>query len=195
MKIKAWHFIDEDRRLGYGDGREVKAGVTHKVDCEPELCRRGLHASIRAIDALEYGGGSVVSRVEVSGKIVKGKNKLVGTERTYLWVADATDVINEFLFWLALKYAHIYNMPDVIINYLETRDESLRREAHREAGHSYSCFKGVLFGETCIRKALMCITGDIFWMRPATIVWFMESKVCTDADNDKLTFMLNELKP
>jgi len=57
MTIKAWHFTRRNRRLGHGDGRLVRAGSVHTVDGVPDLCKYGLHGSVRAIDALRYAPG------------------------------------------------------------------------------------------------------------------------------------------
>lgn len=39
-----WYFSAEDCKLRYNDGRLIEVGITHKVDCLPVLCERGLHA-------------------------------------------------------------------------------------------------------------------------------------------------------
>lgn len=56
-KLLAWHFCSEDRRLGYGDGREIKEGESLRVEGTPVLCKFGLHASVRILDALKYASG------------------------------------------------------------------------------------------------------------------------------------------
>jgi len=103
MTIKAWHFAAQDRKLGYGDGRVIVKGRTLKyTGKEPiKLCERGLHASVRLVDALQYAAGPVICRVELSGEIVRGNDKLVATERKCLWWIDATDVLWEMACWSA----------------------------------------------------------------------------------------------
>jgi hypothetical protein len=66
-----WHWISEDRKLRYSDGREVKVG--EKLTCQGplSLCERGMHASRRAIDALQYAPGCIVCRVRLSGEILE----------------------------------------------------------------------------------------------------------------------------
>ena len=44
MKNQYWHFSAANKRLGYGDGREVIAGKTLSVDGE-SCCEKGLHAT------------------------------------------------------------------------------------------------------------------------------------------------------
>lgn len=91
MTIKAWHFINKRRRLGYGDGRVVRVGRTYKIKGDPVLCHWGLHGSVRIVDALEYASGPILCRVEIGGKIIKGDDKLVGTKRTVLSMVDITE--------------------------------------------------------------------------------------------------------
>ena len=70
--MKAWHFIGEDKKLGYEDGRLVRVGHTFK--CDPnslDMCRSGFHASQKIINALNYAPGPIVCRVDLSGKIIK----------------------------------------------------------------------------------------------------------------------------
>ena len=76
-----WHFLPADRRLGFGDGREVKVGETLTVEGEPVLCEHGLHGSSRARDALGYAQGRpVISRVRLGGTLLHDDDKSVGTE-------------------------------------------------------------------------------------------------------------------
>ena len=137
--ILAWYFSAEDRRLRYGDGREIKAGVTHEFDRTPALCQRGLHASIDPLHALGYAPGPIIWRVRMSGVIVRGDDKLVATRRTYLWGYDATEVLHAFARKCALDVIDKWDAPAVVREYLETGDESKRaaaREAAREAARA-----------------------------------------------------------
>ena len=83
-KIKAFYFAREDERLGYGDGRAVSEGVVHEVDCMPECCIKGLHASSRIIDALEYSDSPICYLVELGGEIHFSDDKMAATERKYI---------------------------------------------------------------------------------------------------------------
>ena len=128
----AWYFSAADRRLRYGDGREIKAGVTHEVEGTPELCQRGLHASIDPLQALDYAPGPIIWRVRLSGVIVRGDDKLVATRRKYLWGYDATDMLRAFACKCALDVIDKWDAPAIVREYLETSDES-KRAAAREA--------------------------------------------------------------
>ena len=94
--LKAWHFVAANKRLGYGDNRVIRTGRTHKVKGEPVLCERGLHASVRLIDALQYAPSAILTRVELGGTIVKGVDKVAATERTVLWMGDISDLLHHF---------------------------------------------------------------------------------------------------
>jgi len=91
--IKGWHFLRQDCRLSFGDGRLIRAGTTVTVPGPPVLYARGLHASRRVMDALQLAPGPVVCRVVVSGEIVKEDDIFAGTRRyvknDVLWAAVA----------------------------------------------------------------------------------------------------------
>jgi hypothetical protein len=97
----AWHFLRDDRRLGYPPHRLVEVGQKLTVKPPLELCKWGLHASKKAIDALNYAPGSIACRVELSGEILEGDDKVCATERTVLKMVDATNVLHEFACWCA----------------------------------------------------------------------------------------------
>jgi len=131
-KYLGWHFIGADRRLKYADGREVVAGETyHQPDMirRPELCVYGMHASQIAMDALKYAPGSVVCRVEISNAVTLGDDKMVGRSRKVLWVADASDTLLAFARSCALEVVHLWDAPQVVVDYFTTGNEALRRAA------------------------------------------------------------------
>ena len=95
--IKGWHFVANDRKLGYGDGRLVEVGKTYTVPDtrELELCEYGLHASKRLIDALNYAPGEVICRVELAAPIVNGDDKMVSYSRKVLAMIDGGRLLHE----------------------------------------------------------------------------------------------------
>ena len=131
-ELIGWHF--STGKLGYGDGREIIIGKTHKVKGPLELCACGLHASERIIDALQYAHGPMVYKVRLHGKILRGDDKACATQRTYLAGFDATDILRLFARKCALDVIHLWDAPDVVKRYLETGDESLRDAAGDAAG-------------------------------------------------------------
>ena len=105
-----WHFLREDRKLCYEDGREVKVGETLSVldDSKPlELCEYGMHASLRPLDALKYAPGGVCCRVILSGDVVTGNDKMVGKCRTVLWMVDAEKILQRWALDCAKSVHHL----------------------------------------------------------------------------------------
>lgn len=133
--VLAWHFVGETKRLGYDDGREVKVGETlsYNGDSPPECCYGGMHGSVSALDALNYAPGPILCRVEISGDIDEGGDKLCGRHRKVIAMADATDMLRAFARRCALDVAHLWDMPDVVRKYLETGAEPLRDAAYAAA--------------------------------------------------------------
>jgi hypothetical protein len=83
--ILAWHFAPADMRC-WNDRRRIQVGHTLTVKGPPRLCYRGLHASIRLIDALNYAPEATrLCRVRIGGEIDFGDDKLAGTRRAVLW--------------------------------------------------------------------------------------------------------------
>jgi hypothetical protein len=89
-KVLAWHFTDG---MKLRDGQPLKVGKTYKHTGELEMCVKGYHASIDIVDALSYAPGFTVSMVECGGKMERGADKLVCTERKALWCVDAKKII------------------------------------------------------------------------------------------------------
>jgi hypothetical protein len=94
--MEAWHWVSADKMTRYAPRVPVIVGETLRVDPPVVLCERGLHASVRALDALQYALGPIICRVQLGGEIKHGDDKLVSTERTVLWMYDATNVLHEF---------------------------------------------------------------------------------------------------
>ena len=91
-----WHFLDADRRLQFGKRESVEAGRTYTAEGPLVLCRNGMHASIRVLDALRYAPGPIVCRVRLGGEIIHDTDKSVARSRRVLWLADATTILHEF---------------------------------------------------------------------------------------------------
>ena len=134
MSIEAWHFLSGNRRLLYGTKEVVYPGHTIRVDGPIELCAHGLHASRRGIDALDYAPGPIICRVLIGGEIVEGKDKIAGTERTVLWMADASEMLRDFAHLQALSVADLWDMPPVVRKYLMTGHLMIRAAARAAAG-------------------------------------------------------------
>jgi hypothetical protein len=86
--VYGWWFAKE-AKLPIGDGREVKIGEALSVDGPIELCKHGLHASRKILDAAGYAQGSLLYRVCMSGTIVHVDDKMAASTRRHLWMIDS----------------------------------------------------------------------------------------------------------
>ena len=123
--MKAWHFVGETLR----DGSPIPDdGVPLIFDGEPELCVRGLHASIDPFDALQYAPGVTLCYVDCGGTILYGYDKIACTRRTIIRRMDATEMLRYYARMQALSVIHLYpnDTDDVVFDYLMTGDETLR---------------------------------------------------------------------
>ena len=113
-RILAWHFLPSDGNLRYGAWRNpvVRPGVVFVHRGPIELCKRGLHASVRARDALSYAPGPIVCRVECWDRVQYADDKLVCGKRKVLWMADATRTLHLFALWCAEQALALVPSPD-----------------------------------------------------------------------------------
>ena len=99
-KIEGYWFghVDADGvvRLGFRDGRVVRAGETLRVTGIPVLCEHGLHASRQVLDALRYALGPILACVRLSGTITEGDDKLAATARETVWLGDVSAILHRF---------------------------------------------------------------------------------------------------
>ncbi len=168
--MKAWYFSQTNRKLRYNDNRLIHTGRTHKVTCEPILCKQGLHGSKRIIDALLYAPGECVWRVDLAGKMDTGSDKIAATERKYLWGYNATDVLGEFSRKCALDVIHLWDAPQVVIDYLKTGDESIgaaamaaARDAARDAAWDAAGAAAMAAAGAATRDATRAAARDAAW--------------------------------
>jgi hypothetical protein len=138
-KRNAWHFLTSQWTAHAGFKVEVGALYTMEPPIVP--CSRGFHASVRCIDALKYAPGPVITLVECGGTIVdhgSPADKFACSERRALWGYDATAELRYFARWCALEVIHLWpNAPEVVREYLESGDESIREEARKAAYAAY----------------------------------------------------------
>lgn len=99
--VLGWHFLNSDGKTANGEGIQIVAGQRLAIRGPIQLCERGYHASIRALDALQYAPGPIVCRVKLSGRIIHDTDKAVASVRTCLWIADAERTLHEFAIWCA----------------------------------------------------------------------------------------------
>lgn len=124
--MRAWYFSNLDRKLRYEDGRSIKIGATHKHSGKVVLCQSGLHASMRAFDALKWAPGPVLWRVECAGDMVYDFDKLACSERKYIDCGmDISEMLNAYARWCAASVMHLWDCPDIVKSYLLTGDNSI----------------------------------------------------------------------
>ena len=132
-EILAWHFVGDTLR----DGRPVPPdGVKLVHTGEVIPCEQGLHASIHPFDALRYAPGATLCLVRCGGVIKhhgEPADKIACSERTIVARMDATEMLRYFARMQALSVAHLGYVPDVVLDYLMTGDESVRDAARAAA--------------------------------------------------------------
>ncbi len=139
--MKAWHFLREDKKMGYKDGRLVRVGHTFKCDPDSiELCKFGFHASINPMDAIYYAPGPVACRVELGGRIIKGGDKVVASERTVIAMADVSNALHEMACWSAERALKRIKNPDPrSIKAIEVKRKWVKGEASdKELGDAWA---------------------------------------------------------
>jgi hypothetical protein len=133
-----WHFLREDRKLRYGDKREVRVGETLTVEFpirrefhgyvsyyeKPTLCEAGLHASDNLLDALTIAPGPILCKVRLGDDaITDGDGKYVSSTRTVLAMANVQDIIFRFAANLTTEKIKEADFPREIIDELELLKE------------------------------------------------------------------------
>lgn len=99
-KVLAWHFLKENRMLRDGS-LLVEPGYVYSIgkDERVDMCSVGMHASVKAMDALRYAPGPIVCRVLVWGGVATDGDKIAGRHREVLWMADATETLHSMACW------------------------------------------------------------------------------------------------
>lgn len=132
--IRAWHFVGTHLR----DGRPVpEDGVWLEHEGRLELCASGLHASRHPFDALTYAPGPILCLVECEGDVVEDKDKLVCRRRRIVARRDATEGLRYFARMQALSVVHLWDAPDVVLDFLMTGESrAAARAAARADWHA-----------------------------------------------------------
>ena len=106
--ILAWHFVRDDRSLGFdAEGLLVEPGFIYYTDSPIELCQVGLHACVDPFDALDYAKGGYLCRVAVWGDVKIGSDKIAGRNREVLAAHDITRELRLFGCWCARQVWHL----------------------------------------------------------------------------------------
>lgn len=105
-----WHWLSNDKRLKYGDGRTVAVGerlpfFKRTPDSIPIICRTGMHASPTPSAGIEYAPGEVLCRVFVYDVVDdRPGDKFVGAERTVIEMHNVRKILHK----LRLPLMEIY---------------------------------------------------------------------------------------
>ena len=129
-QVIAYHFTGDTLR----DGRPIPA-IGEKLIHHGEIiwCKSGLYASPKASQALKYARGKWLHRVECGQIEHEDSDKFVCRERTILQTIDAEHLLRRFAADQALSVAHLWDVPDVVREYLTTLDDALRAAARAAA--------------------------------------------------------------
>ena len=127
--VMGWHFTAETLR----DGRPIPAvGEWLIYEGEVVMCESGLHASRKALHALDYAPSLICHRVECDDIVAEDDTKLVCRRRRIAGTMDAdrTDaILSRFSRQCALSVIDKWNAPDIVRRYLVTGDETIRTAA------------------------------------------------------------------
>jgi hypothetical protein len=107
-------------------------------------CESGLHMSEHPFDAMQYANGSTIHRVELGGEMLSHGNptdKWVGSRRRILKSIDATSMLRAFARRVALDVIHLWKAPEIVIDYLNTGDESNRKAAQKSAQEAVQTYE------------------------------------------------------
>ena len=132
-----WHFVAATLR----DGSPVPAdGEWLRHDGPVIPCQSGLHGSQSVVDALRYATGYTLCRDEFEEPCVEHGapvDKWAAPARRILQRFDSRPLLRAWARWCALRVAHLWAAPEIVVRYLRTGDESIRataRAAARGAG-------------------------------------------------------------
>lgn len=148
-----WHILSDDLRLGYGDGRQVVIGQPLSVEGPISPCWRGLHASRRLYDCLEFAKGNVICKVRLGGSYaIDDGDKLVAYERTVvdmLSLEDSQRVLRTFARWTARSVRHLLN----------SHIDSVAGNAY-QATVAAECLSPILAARRAASNALLALATD-----------------------------------
>lgn len=165
--VMAWHFVGDTLR----DGRPVPAdGVWLRHEGKCEICRAGLHASRRLLDAINFAREPMLCRVECMEIEDEQPDKLVCRARRIVARFDATDLLRKASRKFALDVAHLWDAPDVVLQFLRSGDESLE-DVVRDA--AWGAARDAAWGATedaaqAAARAAACASGWSAWREPVT---------------------------
>ena len=155
-KIFGWHFVGATLR----DGSPIPADNRWlKHTGELKMCESGLHWSPTPWEALQYAPGGTLCRVELRGRTMRKTDKAVSMQRCIRQRQDITDLLWQFARQQALLVINLWDAPDLVRQYLETGNESLRAAA-RAAAWSAAWADSWAAAKAAARSAAKAAAGD-----------------------------------
>ena len=209
LPLLAWHFLPADRRLRFGDRRLAEPGRTLTVSPPLLLDSRGLHASVRPIDALSYAPGPILCRVALSGEIIEDGDKVCAEHRTVLWMADATRTLHLFACDEAERVLRVAGVDDPRCTAaIATKRRWLDGEAtDEELDAAWAAAwdvdrvidKGVGWGvgwaRAAVRATARAASGSTAWLAAREAARTADLAVGRDAQNERLAAAFLGLQP
>ena len=131
-----WHIAENNGLLGHGDKRRIVVGETLTINVPIFMCKHGLHACERLIDALAYANGTAICEVALGEDAYTEADKSVSASRACIAMTSPEEgerILRNFARSCALDVAHLWDMPENVLQYLETGDESVRSAAETAA--------------------------------------------------------------
>lgn len=135
VKKTYWHFVANDKKLRYGDNRQVRVGRNYRYKPRYEgqkvqLCMCGMHASERILDAIKYAPGFYLCSVELNGDIQFDNSKMdkvVAENRKVLTMKNVRKPLEQFLELIINEIITDWNtrfdykIPQIILEFLKTK--------------------------------------------------------------------------
>ncbi len=126
--IYGWHFLHKGHKLR--DGSIAPEDGQWMTVANPMICERGLHGSRTPGQALQYAPGPILCLCEFSAPVAEHLNdKFVSASRRIIARLDATEMLSFYARMQALSVVHLWDAPDVVLDYLMTGDKSIRNAA------------------------------------------------------------------
>ena len=167
--VLAWHFTGDTLR----DGRAIPpVGETLRYNGKLVICERGLHASERILDALQYAPGPMIHRVRCGGEIIRQDDKFCCAERTILWSHTISDkLLRDFARAQARSVLHLWDAPEIVKRYIETGDETIRAAAWATAWDA-----AMATAWTAARATARATARDAAWDAARATAWDAASR-------------------
>ena len=127
----AYHFICRENGKDYLRDRSEAPpdGVWLEFNDPLIMCESGLHFSVDPFDALQYAPGEILCQVEIGGEIIMRDYKGVCSRRKIIRRFDATEGLRYFARTQALSVIHLWEPPEIVLDWLMAGDEAMRAAA------------------------------------------------------------------